>query len=106
MCDYNFSQAFDTKNSLIGQRNSLLGSAGGLSNLTGTHNIFIIFLLYYNIIYIFALNINYKNVILANVPGFGRLIDGIQRKKSSEQLVIAIVIGLLVCITIWWIFLR
>ncbi|KAJ1404030.1 hypothetical protein B484DRAFT_404929 [Ochromonadaceae sp. CCMP2298] len=65
------SQAFETKNSLAGQRASLAGSSGGLSNLT------------------------------ANVPGFGRLIDGIQRKKSRESMVIAVVIGLLV-----WLFLR
>lgn len=70
------SQAFDTKNALVNQRNSLLGSSGGLSNLT------------------------------ANVPGFGRLIDGIQRKKSYEQIIIAVVIGILLCFTIWWVFLR
>ena len=45
-------------------------------------------------------------VFAANVPGFGRLIDGIQRKKSTEQIIIAVVIGVLVCFTIWWVFLR
>jgi ammonia channel protein AmtB len=43
---------------------------------------------------------------IANVPGFGRLIDGIQRKKSYEQIIIAVVIGVLLCFTIWWVFLR
>eukprot|EP00388_Colpodella_angusta_P043274 GDKK01058989.1.p1 GENE.GDKK01058989.1~~GDKK01058989.1.p1 ORF type:complete len:156 (-),score=13.17 GDKK01058989.1:253-720(-) len=70
------SQAFETKSSLVGQRSSLVGSSGGLSSLT------------------------------ANVPGFGRLIDGIQRKKSRETMVIAVVVGILLCITIWWVFLR
>ena len=37
----------------------------------------------------------------ANVPGFGRLIDGIQRKKFRESLVIAVVVALLICIAIW-----
>jgi len=40
------------------------------------------------------------------VPGFGRLIDGIQRKKFRESLVIAVVVALLICIAIWWVFLR
>jgi low temperature requirement protein LtrA len=40
----------------------------------------------------------------ANVPGFGRLIDGIQRKKSRETMVIAVVVGILLCITIWYAF--
>jgi hypothetical protein len=65
------SQAFETKNSLTSQRSSLTGSAGGLSNLT------------------------------ANVPGFGRLIDGIQRKKSRETMIIALVVGALCCFVIW-----
>lgn len=70
------SQAFETKSNLVGQRNSLLGSSSGLANLT------------------------------ANVPSFGRLIDGIQRKKSRESMIIAMVVAVLVCITIWWVFLR
>ena len=37
----------------------------------------------------------------ANVPGFGLLIDGIQRKKFRESLVIAVVVALLICIAIW-----
>lgn len=70
------SQAFDTRNALAEQRASLLGSSGGLSNLT------------------------------ASMPGFGKLIDGIQKKKSRETMIIAVVIGLLLCFTIWWMFLR
>mmetsp|Transcript_14734 Transcript_14734/g.24432 ORF Transcript_14734/g.24432 Transcript_14734/m.24432 type:complete len:235 (+) Transcript_14734:74-778(+) len=70
------SQAFETKTALSSQRSSLAGSSGGLASLT------------------------------ANVPGFGRLIDGIQRKKSRESMIIAVAIGLLVCFTIWWVFLR
>jgi hypothetical protein len=66
-----YSQAFETKNALAGQRSSLTGSSGGLSALT------------------------------ANVPGFGRLIDGIQRKKGRESMVIAVVIGVLLCFVIW-----
>ena len=70
-CNDYHSQAFETKNSLTGQRASLTGSSGGLSNLT------------------------------ANVPGFGRLIDGIQRKKSRETMIIAVVVGVLCCFVIW-----
>jgi hypothetical protein len=35
------------------------------------------------------------------VPGFGRLIDGIQRKKSRETMIIALVVGALCCFVIW-----
>lgn len=65
------SQAFETKNSLVNQRNSLTNSSGGLTSLS------------------------------ANVPGIGKIIDGIQKKKSKETMVIAVVIGLLLCFTIW-----
>ena len=37
----------------------------------------------------------------ANVPSFARLIDGIQKKKSRESMVLSVVIGILLCITIW-----
>lgn len=50
--------------------------------------------------------LNYLNLqwmITANVPGFGRLIDGIQRKKSRETMVIALVVGVLLCFVIWWV---
>lgn len=70
------SQAFETKNALLGQRNTLSGSNSGLNNLS------------------------------ANVPGFGRLIDGIQRKKFRESLVVAVVVAVLLCFVIWWLFLR
>lgn len=70
------SQAFETKNALLGQRNSLTGSAGGLTGLA------------------------------ANVPTFNKLIDGIQRKKTRESVAVAVVIGLLACFCIWYIFLR
>ena len=70
------SQAFDTKTTLGQQRNILSNSTGGLSGLT------------------------------SGVPTFNRLIDGIQRKKYKESLIVAVVIGFLLCFTIWWIFLR
>jgi Golgi SNAP receptor complex protein 1 len=70
------SQAFETKNALLGQRNSLTGSASGLTGLA------------------------------ANVPTFNRLIDGIQRKKTRESIIVAVVIGLLACFLIWWVFLK
>jgi hypothetical protein len=41
------------------------------------------------------------SISAANVPGFGRLIEGIQRKKSRETMIISVVVGILVCITIW-----
>lgn len=65
------SQAFETKNSLTSQRSTLNNSTGGLTSLS------------------------------ANVPGIGRLIEGIQKKKSKESMIIAVVIGVLLCFTIW-----
>lgn len=89
----------------MGQRNSLVGSSGGLSSLTGI------------LMYDMAHCITFRSFshsahneklcraccyhFAANVPGFGRLIDGIQRKKSRETMVIAVVVGILLCITIW-----
>lgn len=70
------SQAFEAKNALLGQRNSLTGAAGGLTGLA------------------------------ANVPTFNRLIDGIQRKKTRESVIVAVVLGVLACFTIWYLFLR
>lgn len=70
------SQAFEARNALLGQRNTLGGASTGLNNLA------------------------------SNVPSFNRLIDGIQRKKTRETLIIAVVVGILVCFTIWWTFLR
>jgi len=70
------SQAFDAKNSLLGQRNSLGGANSGLSS------------------------------IAANVPSFNRLIEGISRKKLKETIIVAVFCGVLLCFTIWWLFLR
>jgi len=70
------SQAFEARSSLMSQRNTLSGTNSGLSGLT------------------------------ANVPSFTRLIDGIQKKKGRESMIVAVIIGLLLCIVIWWIFLR
>lgn len=70
------SQAFDAKAALLGQRNTLTGTAGGLTGLA------------------------------TNLPTFNRLIDGIQRKKTRESVIVAVVIGLLVCFSIWYVFLR
>jgi Golgi SNAP receptor complex protein 1 len=70
------NQAFETKNSLTGQRHTLGGAAGGLKGL------------------------------VANVPVFNRLLDGIQKKKSREQIVVSIVVGSLIIFTLWYLFLR
>lgn len=40
----------------------------------------------------------------ANVPSLGRLIDGIQRKKYRESLVVAFIVAILLCFTIWYVF--
>ncbi len=70
------SQAFEARSSLLGQRASISSASSGLGGLT------------------------------ANVPSFARLIDGIQKKKGRESTIVSVVIGILLCITIWWIFLR
>lgn len=70
------SQAFETRNALSAQRSTLTGAGGGLQGLA------------------------------ANVPSFSRLIDGIQRKKYRESLVVALVVSLLLCFCIWWMFFR
>jgi len=70
------SQAFETKAALTNQRNTLSGAAGGLSGLT------------------------------ANIPTFNRLIEGINKKKSRDQMIIALVIAIILCFSIWWFFLR
>jgi Golgi SNAP receptor complex protein 1 len=70
------SQAFEAKNTLLNQRSTLTGTTGGLSTLA------------------------------ANVPSFNKLIEGIQKKKSRESTIVAVVIGALFCFTIWWMFLR
>lgn len=65
------SQAFETKGSLLSQRNSLSNASGGLGNITNS------------------------------VPGIGRLIEGIQKKKYRETLIIGGVVAGLICFTIW-----
>lgn len=67
------SQAFETKNSLLSQRSSLSNASGGLGNITNS------------------------------VPGIGRLIDGIQKKKYRETLIIGGVVAVLICFTIWYV---
>jgi hypothetical protein len=70
------SQAFEARGSLLGQRGSLTSAAGGLGS------------------------------IAASVPSFNRLIDGIQRKKTRESMIVAIVVGLLICFSLWYMCLR
>eukprot|EP01039_Chlorochromonas_danica_P005109 gene5109-5615_t len=70
------SQAFETKNTLSNQRGSLTNSSGGLGSLSNS------------------------------MPAIGKLIDGIQKKKFRESLVVALVVAVLLCFTVWWIFLR
>jgi len=70
------SQAFDAKNSLLGQRSTLGGANSSLGSIT------------------------------ANVPSFNRLIEGISRKKLKETIIVAVFCGVLLCFTIWWLFLR
>ena len=66
------SQAFETRNTLGSQRSSLSGANSGLAG------------------------------IASNIPSFGRLIDGIQRKKYKESLVVAMFVAVLICFTLWW----
>jgi hypothetical protein len=40
----------------------------------------------------------------ANVPSLGRLIDGIQKKKSREFMIISVLVALLLCFTIWYVY--
>jgi len=70
------SQAFETKNALTNQRGTLSNSSGSVTNLS------------------------------TNVPSIGKLIDGIQKKKNRETIVIGLVIAVLVCFIIWWMFMR
>lgn len=70
------SQAWEAKSSLTSQRASLTNATGGLSSIGGS------------------------------MPGIGRLIDGIQKKKFRESLIVALIVAVLLCFTVWWIFLR
>ena len=73
---FTYSQAFDTRNILTSQRSSLTNANANSNNITGSSN-----------------TIN-------------KLIDGISRKKYNENIIIVIFISILLCFTIWWIFLR
>jgi hypothetical protein len=66
-----YSQAFETKNTLNHQKAVLGNSGTGLNALT------------------------------SNVPGIGKLIEGIQKKKYKESLTIALVIALILCFIVW-----
>jgi len=44
--------------------------------------------------------------LVRSIPGFSKLVDGLSRKKSRENAVVAAFCGVLLCFTIWWIFLR
>lgn len=68
------SQAFEAKDSLLAQRAALSGVTGSMSRLA------------------------------ANAPGFGRLVDGIQKKKFRETLIVYLFVAFLMCVTIWWLF--
>jgi golgi SNAP receptor complex member 1 len=65
------SQAFEAKNTLNNQRNLMNSSNSGVSSIN------------------------------SSIPGIGRLIDAIQKKRSRETIVIAVVIGLLLSFTLW-----
>lgn len=70
------AQAFDAKTGLLGQRGSLGGASMGLAGITN------------------------------NVPSFNRLIEGITRKKLKETVIVGVFCAVLLCFTIWWVFLR
>eukprot|EP01031_Cornospumella_fuschlensis_P030315 gene30315-36629_t len=70
------SQAFETKQSLAAQRNSLQSASQGVGGLGG------------------------------GLGGVGRLIDGIGKKKFRESLIVALFVAVLLCFTLWWVFLR
>lgn len=70
------AQAFDAKGHLLGQR-SMLGST--TLSLTG---------------------------LARSVPGFGKLVDGLSKKKFRENAIVAAFCGVLCFFTFWWTFLR
>lgn len=70
------NQAFEAKNMLASQRNTLNNSNSSLSTLTNSF------------------------------PSLGRLIDSISRKKTRDSVTIAGIVAVLICFTIWWVFLR
>ena len=67
------SNAMDAKTSLLGQRQTLSGASSSLRGL------------------------------LANVPSFNKLIDGIKRKKYRDHLILSVVIAILCCFTLYYV---
>jgi len=65
------SQAFETKNSLVAQKGTLGNATSGLGGLS------------------------------SNVPGIGKLIDGISKKKYRETIIVGLAVSVLICFTIW-----
>lgn len=70
------SQAFDAKEHLLGQR-GLLGSSGAA--LGG---------------------------LARNIPGLGKLVDGISTKRLRENAIVILFCGVLTFFSLWWVFLR
>ena len=69
-------QAITVKDSLTSQRLALTSTGGGLSTITSA------------------------------APSFSRLIDSMQKKKFRDNVIMAVVLGVLSFFTIWWVFLR
>ena len=65
-------QGVEAKNRLMGQRQTLLGSGNTMSSVT------------------------------AAIPGVNRVIEAIQRKKTRDNIVLALVISGCICFTLWW----
>ena len=70
------AQASEAKDTLLGQRSSIGGASVNLSSLT------------------------------RRIPGVGKLMDALSKKKSRENTIIGVFIGILVCFSMWWLFLR
>ena len=70
------SNAFEAKNSLSSQRASLNSSTSGITSIGHS------------------------------VPSFNRLIDGIQKRKYRESLIVACVVAVLLCFSIWYVFMK
>ena len=88
------SQAFDTHHALTSQRSTLSGSSVGIQGLTG-NRLFLQATIYLDLILINTIKFP------VNMPSINRLIDGIQSKKYKESLIVAIVVGILICFTLW-----
>ena len=70
------AQAFDAKSSLLGQRSTIGGASTGLASM------------------------------FKNMPSFSKMVDSISKKKNRENMIIALVLGILLFFTLWWMFLR